>query len=90
MFSQCRHLETAHDSVDTADSPRINLRTKLHSLKGINWQRREEILLAGGGGAHGYVRITDRSRSLFNVENAGIEIFIHDHFLLNNKFCTRQ
>jgi hypothetical protein len=88
LFSQCRYLEIGHDSVDTADSPRIKLGIKLRLLNGVNWQRREELLLAGKGGALGDLRITDRSLSFFNVAIAEIEIFIDDHFPLNNVVCT--
>jgi hypothetical protein len=57
-------------------------------LKGFNWQRREEVLPAGEGGALRHMRKTDSGRSLFNDETAGIEIFIDDLSLLNNEFCT--
>jgi hypothetical protein len=56
LFSQCRHLEIAYDSVDMADIPRVKLGTKLRPLKGVNWQMREAILLAGEGGALDHMR----------------------------------
>jgi hypothetical protein len=55
LFLHCRHPEIARDSVNTADSPGIKLGTKLCPLKRVNWQRREEVLLAGEGGGLGHV-----------------------------------
>jgi hypothetical protein len=59
-------------------------------LKEINWQRWEEILRPGRGGALSHVQITDCGHPLFQRWITGIEIFIDDLFSFNNKFRTRQ
>jgi hypothetical protein len=55
-------------------------------LKGVNWQRREEILRAGRGGALCHVQRTDCGHPHFQYWITGIEIFIDDHFTFTNEF----
>jgi hypothetical protein len=56
LFAQCRNVEIAHDPIETATNPGIESGGKLRPLKGVNWQRREEVLRAGRGGRFWTVR----------------------------------
>jgi hypothetical protein len=47
LFTQCRDVEIVRDPIEMADSPGIKSGGKLCSLKGVNWQRREEVRRAG-------------------------------------------
>jgi hypothetical protein len=83
-------VEIAHDLTEMADSPGIESGGKVRPLKGVNWQRREEVFRAGRGGALCHVQITDCGHPFFQHWITGIEIFIDDHFPFNNEFRTRQ
>jgi hypothetical protein len=82
------------DSVNTADGPGVKLGTKLRPLKKVNWQRREEVLLAGECGGVGHVRIMDRGRCLFQCQDSGncdlLTVIFHSitNFAHDNEFYT--
>jgi hypothetical protein len=85
LFAQCRDVEIAHDPIEMADSGGIESGGKLHPLKGVTWQRREEVLRAGWGGALYHVQITDSGHPFFQCWITGIEIFIDNHFSIQQR-----
>jgi hypothetical protein len=88
LFARCRDVEIAHDPIEMADSPGIESWGKLRPLKGVNWQRREEVLRAGRGVALCHMQITDYSHLFFHCWITGTETFIAGDFPFNNEFRT--
>jgi hypothetical protein len=88
-------VEIAYDPIEMADSPGIESGSKLRSLKGVNWQRLEEVLRAERAERLASANNGLRSSTFFNVGLPELRslstIIFHSttNFARNNEFRTR-